>query len=364
MPQDLNLGKPQFTLGVPRLDGGANCSLEVYEPSSEQFAARLRKVFKERRKWAKKAGVFCYRIYDADLPDYAAAIDLYECTGPLDDTSRDYAERGERFLVIAEYQAPAAIDSEKAARRFADILTIAPVVCEVLPEDVFSRTRRHDKGGAQYAEQADSFSFCTTEWGQWLEIDLGSYLDTGLFLDHRDTRKMVGEMCRGKRFLNLFAYTGSCTVQAAAGGAMQTTTVDLSSTYLDWARRNMALNAFKGTEHRFERSDTMAWLKAAQRGGRVYDVVFVDPPTFSNSKAIKGTWDVQRDYQEMLRLVKGVLAPDGVIVFSCNLRSFKMDYEAVEKMGLTCEDISEKTIPMDFQRNKKIHQCYLLRLRK
>ncbi len=361
MEESIALDTPQFTIGVPSLDGGANLSIAVHEKNSDQFAARLRKMFKLRRKWAKKAGVNCYRVYDADLPDYAAAIDIYECTDALDDSTRDFAEPGERFLYIAEYQAPSSIDPQRAARRLVDILAIAPAVCDVLPEDVFCKQRKREKGGAQYSENYDSFTFCTREAGMRLEIDLGAYLDTGLFLDHRDTRFMVREMCAGKRFLNLFAYTGSCTVQAAAGGAASTTTVDLSQTYLDWARRNMALNGFTGSQHVFERSDTLSWLRNAQQKKLVFDVAFVDPPTFSNSKAMKGTWDVQRDHVELLHLVSDVLAPDGTIVFSCNLRNFKINEEALSGLDLIVEDISARTIPVDFERNAKIHKCYLIR---
>ena len=361
MAENLITEKPQFTIGVPSLDGGANCSIEVYDKQSEQFAARLRKVFKERRKWAAKEGVSCYRIYDADLPDYAVAIDLYQCTGSLADPFRNFAEEGESFLYIAEYKAPKNIDENKASRRFADVCAIAPAVCGVLPEDVFAKVRQQAKGGSQYAENDESFTFASSEYGLSFEIDLGAYLDTGLILDHRMTRRMVGQLCKGKTFLNLFAYTGSCSVYAAAGGAFTTTTVDLSQTYLDWAQRNMQLNGFEGGNHSFERGDTMAWLREASKKGRKFDVVFVDPPTFSNSKAMRGTWDVQRDHVGLLRLVNGVLAEDGVVVFSCNLRSFKIDAEALESLGLVVEDISAKTIPADFQRNGKIHQCFWLK---
>ena len=362
MEESIAIGDPQFSIGVPSSDGSANRFLAVHERTSDQFAARLHKMFKARRKWAKRNGILCYRIYDADLPDYAAAIDLYECTDALDDASRDFGEIGERFLSIAEYKAPASIDPVRSARRFADILSIAPMVCGVAPEDVFPKTRKRAKGGAQYSRQSEPFTFCTRENGMRLEIDLGAYLDTGLFLDHRTTRRMVGQLCAGgKRFLNLFAYTGSCTVQAAAAGACETVTVDLSQTYLDWARRNMSMNGFTGRKHSFERSDAMAWLRNAVRQHRVFDVVFVDPPTFSNSKAMKGTWDVQRDHVELLRSVSAVLAEDGVIVFSCNLRSFKIATDALRAFGLAIDDVSAQTIPEDFQRNPKIHRCFLLR---
>lgn len=339
---------------VPDSAGGAEHVVEVLEPSSEQFAARLRKTAKERRKWARREGVSCYRVYDADLPDYAVAIDVYPGAGDAE---------GNLYLHIAEYAAPSTIDPGKAQRRYDDVLALAPVVMGVRPDHVFSKVRRRDKGGSQYRE-AGRRSYVTqvSEDGYLLEVDLAGYLDTGLFLDHRLTRELVGSKVEGKRFLNLFAYTGTASVHAAGGGAKSTATVDLSQTYLDWAERNMAANGFDGDEHTFERGDVMAWITEARRTGRRFDLVFVDPPTFSNSKAMgKRTWDVQRDHVELLIGVSRLLSEEGEAVFSCNLRSFKPDEEALAKYGVTLEDITAATIPHDFERNPRIHKCYLVR---
>ena len=325
----------------------------VAEQNSGQFAARLRKVAKERAKWARRAGVSCYRVYDADLPDYSLAMDVYEGTG---------AFSGQRFLRIAEYQAPASIDPARAARRFADALAIAPAVFDIGPDHAFYKVRRRDKGGGQYREAHDRpFVAETAEAGYRFEIDLNGRLDTGIFLDHRTTRAMVGKLAEGKRFLNLFAYTGTATVHAAGGGASRTTTVDLSQTYLDWARRNMRANGFTGKAHRFERADAMRWLVSAAAAGEAYDLVFCDPPTFSNSKSKSAaTFDVQRDHVQLLARIADVLAPGGVIVFSCNLRSFKLDGLKLGEHGLAFRDITAPTIPHDFERNPKIHRCFLL----
>ena len=339
---------------VPDSAGGAEHVVEVLEPSSEQFAARLRKTAKERRKWARREGVSCYRVYDADLPDYAVAIDVYPGAGDAE---------GNLYLHIAEYAAPSTIDPGKAQRRYDDVLALAPVVMGVRPDHVFSKVRRRDKGGSQYRE-AGRRSYVTqvSEDGYLLEVDLAGYLDTGLFLDHRLTRELVGSKAEGKRFLNLFAYTGTASVHAAGGGAKSTATVDLSQTYLDWAERNMAANGFDGDEHTFERGDVMAWITDARRTGRRFDLVFVDPPTFSNSKAMgKRTWDVQRDHVELLIGVSRLLSEEGEAVFSCNLRSFKSDEEALAKYGVTLEDITAATIPHDFERNPRIHKCYLVK---
>lgn len=339
---------------VPDPAGGAEHRIEVFEQNSEQFAFRLHKAAKERRKWAKREGITCYRVYDADLPDYAVAIDLFEGAG---------SATGNTYLHIAEYAAPSSIDAAKAQRRFDDVLVLAPVVLGVRPDHVFSKVRQRDRGGSQYrAAGRRSYVTQVQEDGYLLEVDLSGYLDTGLFLDHRLTRELVGSKAKGADFLNLFAYTGAASVHAAGGGACSTTTVDLSQTYLEWARRNMAANGFEGPEHSFERSDVMEWITETRRSPRRFDLVFVDPPTFSNSKAMgTRTWDVQRDHVELLIGVSRLLSEGGEAVFSCNLRTFKPDVDALAKYGVSIEDITASTIPHDFERNPRIHKCYLLK---
>ena len=341
-------------VSVPDHAGGAEHLVEVFEEASGQFAARLRKTARERRKWARREGVTCYRIYDADLPDYAVAVDVYEGAGQA---------AGNTYVHVAEYAPPRSVDPVKARRRFDDVLALVPVVLGVRSDHVFSKVRRREKGGGQYREaRRRSYVTQVQEAGFEFEVDLAGYLDTGLFLDHRLTRALVGAKAQGRRFLNLFAYTGTATVHAAAGGARSTATVDLSQTYLDWARRNMAANGFEGPEHTFERGDVMAWITEARRAGRRFDLVFVDPPTFSNSKAMgRRTWDVQRDHVELLIGVSRLLSEEGEAVFSCNLRSFKPDEEALARYGVALEDITAQTIPHDFERNPRIHKCYLVR---
>lgn len=344
--------EPVGEVTVPDANG-RQVALPIFDKGADQFAARLRKVDKERRKWARRNGIGCYRIYDADLPDFNVAIDRYNGAGP---------DEGSSYLCVAEYQAPAQIAEEKTRARLADVLTIAPVVLDIPAEHVFAKTRRHDKGGGQYTDQQKAgYRAYTQEDGHLLQVDFGSYLDTGIFLDHRVTREMVGKMAADKHFLNLFAYTGTCTVHAAAGGARSTTTVDLSQTYLGWARRNMELNGFTGPRHAFIRADVIPWLREELETRNRYDLVFVDPPTFSNSKAMgDATWSVQRDHVKLLRLVTALLAPDGQAVFSCNLRNFRPDEDALAAEGIAWRDITAQTIPHDFERNPKIHHCYLV----
>ena len=336
---------------VADMFGGAPHEVQVLEPASDQFAARLRKVFKERRKWAAREGVTCYRLYDSDLPDYAVAIDWYTGAGDA---------RGNDYLHIAEYAPPSSVDAGKAARRFGDVLAIAPIVCGVRPDHVFAKRRVREKGGGQY-RNAGTRPYPTTieEGGYSFEVDLAGRLDTGLFLDHRLTRELVRECAKGTRFLNLFAYTGTASVYAAGGGAASTTTVDLSATYLDWARRNMAANGFTGKAHEFVKADVLKWITQTRRTKQRFDLVFVDPPTFSNSKAMgRKTWDVQRDHVELLIGVVHLLAEGGQAIFSCNLRTFKPDVEKLERYGVAIEDVSASTIPPDFARTPKIHKCY------
>ena len=363
-------------IAVPNPAGGSDIAVEVNDADAAQFAARLRKVARERRKWAARENIQCYRLYDADLPNYAAAIDLYEGAG---------SAAGTVYAHVAEYAAPKSVSAEVARARFEDMLAIVPVVLGIRPDHVFSKARVRAKGGGQYRDAGGrSYVTHTAEDGLLCEIDLGAYLDTGVFLDHRTTREMVGKMAAGKRFLNLFAYTGVATLHAAAGGAASTTTVDLSQTYLDWAGRNLEANGFtvagsaperrggprgagsprpRGRAlHELVRADVTRWIQQMRRERRTWDLIFVDPPTFSNSKSMgRRTWDVQRDHAELLIGVSRLLSADGVAVFSCNLRGFKPDTEALAKAGVEIEDITASTIPHDFERNPRIHHCYLVR---
>lgn len=333
-------------------------TVNVSDPAVEQFVARLGKVYKAKRKWAKKEHVSAYRIYDADLPDYNMAIDIYCGAGP---------DTGKTLVHVAEYAAPKKIDPAKTVRRMTDALAVIPAVLGVEPCDVFAKQRLRAKGGSQYARKSREGAYegrklITQENGLLFEVDLGDRLDTGLFLDHRDTRQLIRRLACGKVFLNLFAYTGTASVYAAAGGAKYTTTVDMSNTYQEWTRRNFELNGLVDSHMELERADVLAWVKEQRHTRNRWDLIFVDPPTFSNSaKMGRRTWDVQADHAELLIQVSRLLTRTGAIVFSCNLRNFKPDVEKLKKAGVVINDITERTIPEDFSRNKKIHHCYVLR---
>jgi 23S rRNA (guanine2445-N2)-methyltransferase / 23S rRNA (guanine2069-N7)-methyltransferase len=197
------------------------------------------------------------------------------------------------------------------------------------------------------------------EGGLRFLVNFTDYLDTGLFLDHRQTRARIRELARGKRYLNLFCYTGAATVYAAAGDAASTTSVDMSRTYIDWARRNLSINGFQGSEHALVQGDCLAWL-ADERAGR-FDLIFLDPPTFSNSKRMEREFDVQRDHVQLIRDALKLLAPDGLLLFSNNFRKFRLDGEALADLDV--RDVSRSTIPKDFERDPKAHRCYEIRRR-
>lgn len=353
-------------LPLVTLDGN-DVSVMVSSNHTEQFASRFRKMLKTRRKWASKNDIHAYRVYDADLPDYAVTVDLFE----EKDTHLLYA-------LISEYQAPKKIDPQKAASRFMDACKVVQALCGISDDRVFTRVRRQDRGGSQYHKESHrSHAIIVEEAHLPIEIDLSGYLDTGLFLDHRITRALVGNLARSKRFLNLFAYTGVATLYVAAQGAKETTTVDMSKTYLEWACRNMNRCGFTGPEHHFVRADVLSWVeqqvrlisssdsqskrKSCKSDKQSYDVVFLDPPTFSNSKTMGSrTWDIQRDHVNLIGKVARLVSDGGVIVFSGNLRSFTLDEEGIRAFGLRVENITAKTIPEDFLRNPRIHFCYVL----
>ena len=305
------------------------------------FANRLQKNIKKIEKWAKQQGLDAYRLYDADLPEYNLAVDRYA-----------------DHIVVQEYAAPKNIDENKARQRLLDAVNATLQVTGIETNKLILKVRQKQKGTNQYEKLANKGEyFYVNEYGAKLWVNLTDYLDTGLFLDHRLTRKMLGEMAQGKDFLNLFAYTGSATVHAALGKAKSTTTVDMSNTYLNWAEQNLLLNDIEGKQHKLIQADCLQWLEKCERQ---FDLIFVDPPTFSNSKRMEDSWDVQRDHIKLMKNLKRILRPNGTIVFSNNKRGFKMDFTKLEELGLSAVEISHKTLPLDFERNKQIHNCWLL----
>ncbi len=321
--------------------------------AAEAFENRLRKMFRHHDRWARRSGVSCYRVYDADLPDYAVAIDVYNGAGP---------DAGCRWVHVAEYAPPPDVDPARAEARMHDVVAIVPTVLGVSQEDLFVKQRRRQRGAEQYQRLGRSGARGVIgENGLLFEVNFSDYLDTGLFLDHRVTRHMLREMADGARFLNLFCYTGSASVYAAAGGALATTSVDMSAAYLEWAARNMELNGLAAPEHARIRADVLTWLEAPETAKERYDLIFLDPPTFSNSKRMSETFDVQRDHVGLISSACALLAESGTLVFSSNRRRFKLDVDGLVASGLHARDITARTIPRDFEGRGFVHVCWLVR---
>jgi 23S rRNA (guanine2445-N2)-methyltransferase / 23S rRNA (guanine2069-N7)-methyltransferase len=333
-------------------NGPLACQLLEYEPVGavearlvdSPFANRLRKRARHFDKWAARRDVHCYRVYDADLPDYAVAIDRYE-----------------GWVQVQEYAPPKEIYADAAGRRLAEVMAAVPAILEVAPEQVILKVRRRQRGDSQYErESEDGVRVQVREGGHRFWVNLSDYLDTGLFLDHRDTRAAIERLAAGKRFLNLFAYTATATVYAAAGGAVASTSVDLSNTYLGWAARNFELNEVDRSRHRLVRADCLEWLAGAEES---WDLIYLDPPTFSNSKRMARELDVQRDHVELLAATLARLAPGGVLLFSTNRRRFDLDEAGLRAAVPTVqiEDWTQKTMPQDFERDGRAHKLFALR---
>ncbi|WP_020406743.1 bifunctional 23S rRNA (guanine(2069)-N(7))-methyltransferase RlmK/23S rRNA (guanine(2445)-N(2))-methyltransferase RlmL [Hahella ganghwensis] len=316
----------------------------IFSEQAQMFANRLAKNLKKRRKWAAKENLEAYRLYDADMPEYAVAIDWYNGA-----------------VCIQEYAPPKSVDENKAHQRLLDVLEVVPDVCGIPKSAVFLKQRKKQKGAEQYEKVDRSHrELGVLEHGCKFWVNLSDYLDTGLFLDHRPMRYWIQKHARGKRFLNLFCYTASASVHAAHGGAVATTSVDLSQTYLSWAERNFALNHLAGKNHRFVRDNVMEWLDR-EKGQGVYDLVFLDPPTFSNSKKMDSVLDIQRDHVALIKKTMALVSEGGLLIFSNNYRRFKMDAD-IEK-NYQVEDKTRESLPEDFERNRRIHQCWFIRHR-
>lgn len=318
-----------------RLKGSVNTDLS---PQAQMFANRLQKNATHLRKWASRHQISCYRLYDADLPEYAYAIDVYN----------DYA-------VLQEYAPPASIPTEKAEQRSLDVLQAVPIVLGIPKEHLVIKTRKQQKGLNQYQKMDKTQHTLIVQEGRArLKVNLYDYLDTGLFLDHRLLRLKFESLPPAMRFLNCFCYTASASVHAALAGAF-TTNVDLSNTYLSWAEDNFKLNDLDPSKHQFIQFDCMDWLK---RTLDRFDVIFLDPPSFSNSKRMLEAMDIQRDHESLIREAMRLLNPMGKLYFSTNFRQFKLSPVVREFYNVL--DISADTIDEDFKRNQRIHYCFLI----
>lgn len=318
-------------------------SAAVLGEGAQMFANRLKKNARKLAGWLKASGVSCYRLYDADMPEYAVAIDVYQDA-----------------IHVQEYAPPITVDEASANRHLTEI---RQALLSLYPESrgkLFFKERRRQKGDSQYQRQHSGPSHnavqVVSEGAARFEVNLADYLDTGLFLDHRPVRRMIGAMARGKRVLNLFCYTAAASVHAALGGATSSLSIDMSNSYLEWAGRNFVLNGLDLKQHQLLRADCLEWLEREQG---VFDLVFLDPPTFSNSKKMEQVLDIQRDHGALIGHAMAVLAPGGTLVFSNNFRKFSMDQAVLQNWQV--EAITEQTFDPDFQRDQKLHNCWLIR---
>lgn len=331
-----------------RADNGPELAAEAEgggaesDSGAQMLIHRLRKNQRRLRAWLKKSGESCYRLYDADMPEYAVAIDRY----------RDWVH-------VAEYRAPAEIPAEVTDARLASVLAAVESVCEVDRACIVLKRRERQRGRAQYERLSRRGSLLEVREGEArLLVNLHDYLDTGLFLDHRRLRYRIGREAEGKHFLNLFCYTGSASVHAALGGARATVSVDLSNTYLAWLAKNLALNGLAETRHKQVRSDVTAFLA---QGEEPFDLILLDPPSFSNSKRVEGSFDVQRDHRALVDQCMRRLAKGGIVYFSNNRRKFRLDPALGERYDV--EDITEQTLDPDFPRRPPPHRCWQIRHR-
>lgn len=308
---------------------------------TEMLANRLRKNARHLGKWARREGVTCYRLYDRDIPEIPLAIDLYEGK-----------------LHVAEFARPTsdALEDDVHDVWLDALVEAAADAMDVTLQDVYVKRRERQRGAAQYEKFGqEGVRHVVHEGGHRFIVNLSDYLDTGLFLDHRATRARVQAESAGKRVLNLFAYTGAFSVYAAAGGAKRTLSVDLSNTYAGWARENLALNGFGAPDHQVLREDVLQYIDDPQRNQDRWDIIVVDPPTFSNSKAMDEAFDVQRKHVELLNRLLSFVPRGGVVWFSTNFRRFKLDGGGIKATQL--EDMTKATLPPDF-RDARVHQTW------
>jgi 23S rRNA (guanine2445-N2)-methyltransferase / 23S rRNA (guanine2069-N7)-methyltransferase len=315
---------------------------EALSPGVEMLINRLKKNKKKLAAWLKQENINCYRLYDADLPEYSAAIDCYD-----------------EYVHVQEYAAPKTIEPEKVELRFKEILIALTQGLAINPKNIIVKERQKQKGNNQYQKinQQNQY-YEVTEYGCKFLLNLTDYLDTGLFLDHRPVRRLLRQWVKNKSFLNLFCYTATASVYAAFAGAKDSVSVDLSPTYVHWARKNMALNGFSSTSNQVIESDCVQWLRENKRK---FDVILLDPPTFSNSKRTNTILDIQENHVELIKLTLRSLKQNGLLIFSTNFRKFKLDQEALADFKM--EEISDKTFDPDFQRDKKMHYCWLIKYR-
>ena len=310
---------------------------------------RLNKNAKKLNRWIKQSNITSFRLYDSDIPEYAVVIDVYG-----------------KSIHIQEYAPPMSIEPDQAKKHLSEVREAVTSFFEGDTSRLFFKERRRQKGQSQYQNQTNdnikNSTFTLLEGGFKFEINMAAYLDTGLFLDHRPVRRLIYDMAKDKRFLNLFCYTASATIYAVQGGAISSLSIDMSKSYVDWAKRNFSLNSIVSESNEVLRENCLSWLEEAineKNKKSQYDLIFLDPPTFSNSKKMDSVFDIQRDHVKLIEDCMLLLSLNGSLIFSNNFRNFSMSSDVIENYNII--NISDKTFDPDFQRNKKIHNCWLIK---
>ncbi len=312
------------------------------------FKNRIVKNYSFLKKWAKRENITAFRVYDKDIPQYPFAVDIYSDSIVLYQYERSKNQKN----LTEEFEISDKLQLEEVILAIKELFHIDEY-------NIFLKLRKRQKGTSQYEREMEKgITKIVNEGNMKFIVNLSDYLDCGLFLDHRKTRQIVKKQASGNHVLNLFAYTGSVSVAAALGNAKSVTTVDMSNTYLNWAEENFKLNDISLKDHEFIRADIMEWLPKMSTKSKKYDFIFIDPPSFSNSKKMLDSFDLQKDYVNILKYCEKMLSKNGKILFSCNLRTFKFAKELFNEKFII-EDITKKTLPQDF-RNEKIHYAWLL----
>ena len=337
--RDRNAPKRVETADVPTAVFGGD--LRKTAEQCEIFANRLTKRARHLRRWPAKRGITCFRLYERDIPEIPLVVDRYE-----------------DHLHIVEFDRPHERDLAQHADWLEQLVKTASQTLDIPTDQIFLKQKHRQSGSEQHQKvDATSYELQVQEGGLNFIVNLSDYVDTGLFLDHRQTREMVRKSASGKRVLNLFGYTGAFTVYAIDGGASSTVTVDLSRNYLSWAHRNLLVNNFPADNHQFVRADAIEFV-TEMASPEEFDIAIVDPPTFSNSKRLENDWDIQRQHVELLNATLAAIKPDGMIYFSTNFRRFKLDEESIHSNSIV--EISKQTVPEDY-RNRRIHRCWKIR---
>ncbi|QCI22447.1 bifunctional 23S rRNA (guanine(2069)-N(7))-methyltransferase RlmK/23S rRNA (guanine(2445)-N(2))-methyltransferase RlmL, partial [Buchnera aphidicola] len=330
-------------------NGTLNCIQKNYQiflnnPISEnnEYQNRIRKNFKKLKKWTIQEKIECFRLYNADLPNYNIIVDVYK-----------------KWIVVQEYKAPKIINCKKAHQRLCNAIYYTKEILSIDINNIILKIRKKNKNNTQYQKLFNKSNFIQIkEYHAKFLVNLTDYLDTGLFLETRLIRKLIGIISKGKDFLNLFSYTGTATVYAGLGEAKSTTSIDMSNTYIQWSMKNMLINNLTSTKHNFIQANCLDWIK---KTNKKFDLIFINPPTFSNSKKMNKSFELTRDYLNVIQDLKTILRVNGNIIFSSSKHNFQINLDALNKIKLSAKNITKKTQSKDYMNNSKLYHSWIIK---